>query len=185
MSEDGLHVEDVDIVRAPGFESRGFQVEDLSDGINVVYGPNASGKTTMALSLQELLWPGEVRNGSSLVGQLSLNDDEWRVKTQDGSVSYQRNGQEANGPGLPPAEERDRYHLCLHDLLRADTRNEAFAATIERESAGEYDLAAAAGHLDFDDGLNTRGIGEESKAESAVEDWQSDSHQHPRETLCR
>lgn len=43
MSEDGFHVENVDILRAPGFESRGFQVGDLSDGINVVYGPNASG----------------------------------------------------------------------------------------------------------------------------------------------
>lgn len=171
MSEDGFHVENVDILRAPGFESRGFQVGDLSDGINVVYGPNASGKTTMALSLQELLWPGAVRNGSSLVGRLSLNGDEWRVETRDGSVSYQRNGQEANGPGLPPAEERDRYRLCLHDLLREDTRNESFAATIQRESAGGYDLSAAADSLGFDDSLNTRGIREVAEAESAIEDW--------------
>ncbi|MFP8957681.1 SMC family ATPase [Natrialbaceae archaeon A-CW3] len=173
MSDDGLHVEALDIVRAPGFPARGFQVDDLSKGINVVYGPNASGKTTMALSLQELLWPGAVRDGTALVGRLSLNGDDWRVETRDGRVAYQRNGQDANGPGLPPAEERDRYHLCLHDLLNDETRNESFAATIERESAGGYDLTAAAERLEFDDTPNSRRIGEVSAAESAVEAWRT------------
>ncbi|GAB3022405.1 SMC family ATPase [Natronobiforma cellulositropha] len=171
MSENSLSIEDLDIVRAPGFESGGFQATDLSGGINVVYGPNASGKTTMARSLQDLLWPGEARAGSSLVGRLSLNGDEWRVRTDESGVAYQRNGQEANGPGLPPADQRDRYHLCLHDLLRAETRNESFAATIERESAGGFDLAAAADSLEFDDSPSTRGIREVSDADSAVEDW--------------
>ncbi|MFP9191362.1 ATP-binding protein [Natronosalvus vescus] len=173
MSEDGLHVETLDIVRAPGFTARGFQVDDLSEGINVVYGPNASGKTTMALSIQELLWPGAVRDGTELVGHLSLNGDDWRVETRDGRVTYQRNGQDANGPGLPPAEERDQYHLCLHDLLSDETRNESFAATIERESAGGYDLSAAAERLEFDDTPNSRRIGEVSAAESAVDAWRT------------
>lgn len=168
---DALHLESLDVVRAPGFQSRGFQVEDLSGGINVVHGPNASGKTTLALSIQELLWPGEVRAGTELVGRLSVNGDDWRIETRDGRASYQRNGQDANGPGLPPAEERDRYHLCLTDLLDDDTTDESFAATIERESAGGYDLSAAANELGFDDSPSTRRIGEVSEAESAVEAW--------------
>ena len=43
--------------RMPGFEDRGFDLEDLSEGLNLIVGPNASGKTTICRAIRALLWP--------------------------------------------------------------------------------------------------------------------------------
>ncbi|WP_330632891.1 AAA family ATPase [Halocatena halophila] len=143
MTRDPICFEEIQIVQAPGFETGGFTVDDLSPGINVVHGPNATGKTTFAESLESLCWPEVADNRASLVGQFSLNGDALRVEVDNGRASYQRDGQEVNGPSLPPAEQRDRYRLSLHDLLQRDNTNESFAEIIERESAGGYDLSGA------------------------------------------
>lgn len=171
MTDDALLVDEVDVIRAPGFDTGGFPVADLSPGINIVHGPNASGKTTLARSMQWLLWPDEGADRLSLTGKLSLNGESWRVDVDPGRVRYQRNGQDANGPNLPPADQRDRYHLALHDLLQQDTRNETFAKTIKRESAGGYDLAAAYEALDFSESASDRRLSVVSDVEQALEDW--------------
>ncbi|RLM91142.1 AAA family ATPase [Haloarcula sp. Atlit-7R] len=151
MTRDPICFEEIQIVQAPGFETGGFSVDDLCSGINVVHGPNAAGKTTLAESLEWLCWPETADERASLVGQLSLNGEDWRVEVDNGRTSYQRDGQEANGPSLPPADQRDRYRLSLHDLLQRDNNNESFAEIIERESAGGYDLSAAYDELGYSD----------------------------------
>lgn len=168
---DPLTLNEIDVVRAPGFESEGFSVDDVSPGVNIVHGPNAAGKTTLAKSLQWLLWPDACADYATLIGTLSLNGDEWRVELDGGRVTYQRDGQEANGPTLPPEDQRDRYLLSLHDLLQHDTRNETFAETIERESAGGYDLSAAHTELGYDDSPSTRRKNVVKEAENAVKEW--------------
>lgn len=151
MTRDPVCFEEIQIVQTPGFETGGFSVDDLCSGINVVHGPNAAGKTTLAESLEWLCWPETADERASLVGQLSLNGEAWRVEIDNGRSSYQRDGQEANGPSLPPADQRDRYRLSLHDLLQRDNNNESFAEIIERESAGGYDLSAAYDELGYSD----------------------------------
>ena len=151
MTRDPICFEEIQIVQAPGFETGGFSVDNLCSGINVVHGPNAAGKTTLAESLEWLCWPETADERASLVGQLSLNGEAWRVEVDNGRTSYQRDGQEANGPSLPPADQRDRYRLSLHDLLQRDNNNESFAEIIERESAGGYDLSAAYDELGYSD----------------------------------
>ncbi|MFP8954918.1 AAA family ATPase [Natrialbaceae archaeon A-arb3/5] len=173
MTEDTepLTLDGVDLVRAPGFESEGVTVEDVSPGINVVHGPNAAGKTTMAEAIQWLLWPEASADRATVLGSFSLNGTDWHIELDGGRVSYQRNGQDTNGPPLPAADHRDRYRLSLHDLLQQDTRNESFAETIERESAGGYDLAAVHDELGYDDTPNTRRKSEVKEAENAVKQW--------------
>lgn len=169
MTDDSFVVEEIDVEQAPGFETGRLPIKELSPGINVVHGPNASGKTTLARSIQWLLWPEECADRASLIGRLSANGDDWRVDVDRGRTRYQRNGQDANGPNLPPADRRDRYHLALHDLLQHDTRNESFARTIKRESAGGYDIAAARDELGFSEPSSTRGLSVVKEAEQAIE----------------
>lgn len=151
MTKDPICFEEIQIIQAPGFETGGFAVDDLCSGINVVHGPNAAGKTTLAESVEWLCWPETADERASLVGQLSLNGETWRVEVDNGRSNYQRNGQETNGPSLPPPDQRDRYRLSLHDLLQRDNNNESFAEIIERESAGGYDLSAAYDELGYSD----------------------------------
>ncbi len=167
-------IEELDIVRAPGFETDGFALDDLSPGINLIHGPNAAGKTTTANSIERILWPDAADNGEQLVGQLMMNEERWRVNVVNGHGEYQRDGQEATAPSLPSAEQRDRYRLALHDLLQQETRNENFAETIERESAGGYDLSAAHDQLGYKDTPITRRKGVYQDAEEAVETWRDE-----------
>lgn len=171
---DPVTINELDIVRAPGFETEGFEIEGCSPGINIIHGPNGAGKTTTANSIMRVLWPDIERNGEQLIGQLSLNGEQWRVEVSNSRAEYQRDGQEASAPNLPPADQRDRYQLSLHDLLQQDTRNESFAETIERESAGGYDLAAAHDELEYDTAPITRRKGVYQDADNAVETWRSE-----------
>lgn len=171
---DPVTIEELDIVRVPGFETGGFDVEDFSPGINLVYGPNGAGKTTTADSIVRVLWPDAASGEEQLVGRLSLNGDQWRVDVLNGHAEYQRDGQEATAPNLPSADQRDRYRLSLHDLLQQETRNESFAETIKRESAGGYDLSAAHDELDYKDSPITRRKGVYQNAKKAVDTWRDE-----------
>jgi uncharacterized protein YhaN len=170
MTKDPVTIEELDIVRAPGFTSEGFSVDGVSDGINIVHGPNAAGKTTIARCIEWLFWPDSADTHATVNGNLSLNGEAWRVELHNGHPSYQQDGQDANGPNLPPTDHRDRYRLSLHDLLQQETQNETFAETIERESAGGYDLSAARYTLGYDDSPSTRGKSVVHEAEQAVEE---------------
>lgn len=174
MEDDPVTIEELDIVRAPGFETGGFEVDECCPGINLVHGPNGAGKTTTADSIIRVLWPDAESNGERLVGRLSLNGEQWRVDVTNGRAEYQRDGQEATAPNLPPVDQRDRYRLSLHDLLQQETRNESFAETIERESAGGYDLAAAHDELGYEDSPITRRKGVYQDAKDAVETWREE-----------
>lgn len=171
MTTDPLTIRGVNIIRTPGFDSESFTVDDLSEGINIIHGPNAAGKTTVAKSIEWLFWPDTCNGHTRLVGQLSRNGEDWRIELDNGRVQYQCDGQDVNGPTLPPSDQRDRYRLWLHDLLQHETRNESFAKTIARESAGGYDLAAARETLDYHDSPSTRGKNVVQDAEDAVDAW--------------
>jgi len=172
--DDAVTIESLDIIRAPGFETDGFALDEFSPGINLIHGPNGAGKTTTAKSIERVLWPETAEERERLVGQVSLNGDLWRVEAANGCAEYQQNGQESAAPTLPPAEQRDRYQLSLHDLLQQDTRDESFAETIERESAGGFDLAAAADELGYKDSAISRRQGVYQDAKAAVSSWREE-----------
>src|SRR5688572_14410056 len=91
-----------------------FELRDLAAGVNVVYGPNASGKTTTARAVEALLWPkAAAPNGAIAEGGVELGGDRWLVRLESGHVEYQQNG--APVPAMPtaPAANRDRYRLWL------------------------------------------------------------------------
>lgn len=137
-----LRFEELRIRRMPGFEDEGFPLLALSPGINVIHGPNGSGKTTTAHAIEALLWPRSATGlGPSVSGRFLLAGAEWSVDLEVDRAVHQRNGMVADPPLLPPAEERDRYRLSLHELLEAE--DSRFARVIQREASGGYDLAAA------------------------------------------
>jgi hypothetical protein len=142
--------------RMPGFPGGGPRLDGLSSGINLIHGPNASGKTTTALAIQSLLWPRTAPPAAGLDGRFDLGDESWTIDVDARRPSWQRDGQDASAPPLPPADDRDRYLLSLHGLLRDDDRS--LAERVRVESAGGYDLRAAAAFLDFGAGGRPAGL---------------------------
>lgn len=148
MSADALHVRRLHVQRLYGLDHDGLLAEALAPGVNVVYGPNGQGKTTLGRALHGLVWPDSVRDlGPVITGEFSLGDAGWRVDLDGTAARHEKDGVPTSPPALPGLDERDRYRLSLHDLLRSD--GGGFARAVARDAAGGLDLDEATGALGF------------------------------------
>ena len=149
-----LQVQRVVLTRMYGVAQHTLAAEDLAPGVNIIYGPNAAGKTTLARGLEALLWPDSPRiapHRPTGHGQFAAGAHRYRVALDAGRAQYQRDGVDRDRPDLlPPTHTRDRYHLYLHELLQTIEGPDAFADAIHRQAAGGYDIAAAATALGFE-----------------------------------
>lgn len=141
--------------RMPGTTDGGWELAGLSPGVNVVWGPNGAGKTTTAAAVERLLWPSAFRDGRpQLDARLFLDGAEWRLELDGATPRWQHDGNDAAAPaGIPPAAERDRYRVSLHELLAETDRG--LAERILHESAGGFDVAGAAAALGFRPGASS------------------------------
>ena len=167
-----LQIKDLSISRMPGFSDGMKPFKDFSEGINIIAGPNASGKSTTAHAIQKLIWQndaGRVKIG----GHASLNGDSWTLRVDSGQKICQRNGVPDEISGIPAAEEQNRYMLALHTLMTANGKD--LAKQIIRESVGGYDPEKAADNLGYSSKVSTTGISnykEFQNAETAVRNAQ-------------
>ena len=74
-------IKDITITRAPGFTTRPFYpVEGLSDKLNVIWGPNGIGKTTLAKSMRSVLWARDKSGELSVSALVKGREGEWRLE---------------------------------------------------------------------------------------------------------
>jgi energy-coupling factor transporter ATP-binding protein EcfA2 len=155
-----LHFTRIVIDRLDGLEPSGFALEDLEPGINIVYGPNASGKTSLSGAIRQLLAPHERAERfrrSVLHASLQLDVEAVLLDFDMGDVRVQRG---TNGQPLPPLVPegiRDRYIFALHDLLQGDASD--LAGDLLKQSAGGFDLRSARDELGFRNQVSTRRAG--------------------------
>lgn len=151
MSDDAITFEEIELTQVRGFSGAGPVIRDLSGGMNVVYGTNASGKTTLAKAIQTLLWPEEPSlKNASLRAVLRCGDVIWDADYRWGRSALQaRNAPGAEPPALGPSQHRDRYYLGLQELVQTDD-GKSFAQHIARESTGGFDVEAAAEQLEYE-----------------------------------
>ena len=140
-----LAFERIRVRRLPGFERQGFELSGLSPEINVIHGPNASGKTTVARAVRLLLWPpeGAGATGVSLEAAGRLGDRDLQIEIDHGRIERRAGGAPLASLPLPPAEHAERYRLALHEILQEGARGEELARQVAREALGGYDVDAA------------------------------------------
>ncbi|MEZ4498056.1 MAG: AAA family ATPase [Thermomicrobiales bacterium] len=135
-SRPSLVFESIELVSAPGM-AHGFRLAGFQPGLNVVWGPNASGKSTTARALHSLFWPDRPDDRTLVEASFRFNQSNWFIERNGKHVSATRNG--SNHAALTftqlSAETRDRYLLALHDLIRGDDRS--FAAYIAKEMSAD------------------------------------------------
>jgi DNA repair exonuclease SbcCD ATPase subunit len=147
MSTDALHVRELRVRRLYGIDLDGLGATDLGAGVNVIYGPNGRGKTTLGHAIHGLLWPDALReHRPTLEGRFTLDAEDWRVDLDAGLARYSLRGRDATPPLIDGAD-RHRYRLSLHELLKADGAD--FAQAIRRDAVGGMDVDAAAEALEF------------------------------------
>ena len=119
------------------------------DGINVIIGANATGKSTTAAALKAMLWPprsgGEIDlqalievGGVQRDGKLFGNDITWTSPDT---------GEKIASPEVPEEAFSQCYDMALEELLAGMAK--ALTERIEISVNGGYDLAAARKDLKF------------------------------------
>ena len=151
------------IRRLPGIPRPGFELDGFADGINVVVGPNASGKTSIPRAVRAALYGGELaRESVDVEAVFALGDggdEDERDRREDGNgpedglihtartggaLTWTRDGERIEAPALPEHRFVSCYTLHLEDLLAGDADTDAdIARRLVREMAGGYDLDTA------------------------------------------
>ncbi|WP_038054012.1 AAA family ATPase [Thioalkalivibrio sp. ALJ1] len=163
-----MKLDSLDIVRLPGIHP-GFRLDALGPGVNVIVGPNASGKSSLVRAVRAVLYAQELRQTGVHI-EASFVEDEGPLQAHrlGTDLYWSRNGERIEAPALPDARFIDCYTLRIEDLLNADHGTEQeIGQRLARELAGGYDLPA----LRDDPALNlkTTHARSESQALTAAE----------------
>ncbi len=137
-----IRLRELTIREAPGLPD-GVALSSLDPGLNLVWGPNASGKSTLARVLLGTLWPDPTLG--NVLAEVVLDEDgrELRAVLRFGSVRW-----EPDPPALPPAEIRSLLALDLRSLLKESTADAGFSRRVTVELMAGYDLDAALASLE-------------------------------------
>ncbi len=155
------------IRRLPGIPRPGFELDGFADGINVVVGPNASGKTSIPRAVRAALYGGELvresvdveavfalgvreKEGDGKGDEEGRREDLLQAARTGGALIWTRDGQRVEAPALPEHRFVSCFTLHLEDLLAGDADTDAdIARRLVREMAGGYDLDAARNECGF------------------------------------
>ncbi len=156
------------IRKMPGFPEGLDGYGDLAPGMNIIAGPNASGKSSTARVIQQLIFRNKT-DGLIVRASVTIGNEPWEIIIDSNYVAVQRNGIDADLGGLPPSEAQSRYMLALHELI---TENEDdLARQIIKESIGGYDLDEAASDLGYSPMIRNKSVREFQDYENAERDF--------------
>ena len=136
-----MHLRRLAIHALPGIEP-GFTFEPPSAGINIVTGPNAIGKSSLARALQYLLEShGTDPPALSLEAEFDSGQARWQVSRNGSQIVWRCNGEVASRPALPGADRVGLFRLSVENLLDdSDANDKALAERLRRELHGNFDL---------------------------------------------
>ena len=120
----------------------GLSLSNLSEHINIVYGPNASGKSTLANAIQTTLLRSHKPYGKAVIdATLATRRGELIVRVDGVQREYFLNGETMDW--TPELIRPESYHISLHDLLSAESDEKSFVEEIIRQASGGYDVGKA------------------------------------------
>ncbi|TDT41468.1 uncharacterized protein YhaN [Halospina denitrificans] len=131
------------VTHLPGI-SEGISLEGFDPGLNLITGPNASGKSSLVRALHHLIDPHTATDEGALTLQATfLAGTDRLVVTRTGrQVVWHKNGQSVEPPALPETEFVHCYWLSMADLLEEGQTEAAILDQLRRELAGGFDLEA-------------------------------------------
>ncbi len=142
---DRYWIKDISITRAPGFVTRRFYpVEGLSSQLNVIWGPNGIGKTTLAKCMRSVLWQRDKSGELTVTALVEGDRSNWRLDLSQKNLVQRRLSDNtiAELAGRNDSMESS-YWLSLTDLIRAENYKDSFHETLYQELHGGIDLKKA------------------------------------------
>ena len=138
----------ITINRLPGILDR-FELELAGQGIQVIFGPNGVGKSSICRAVEALYWPesGSARQ-TSVSGEFVIGGESWQAEREGNRVRWSRGGESSGSPGFPAPHNANCFFLRLRDLVdTSQDSTEAVATEIRRQMSGGFDLQAISSAL--------------------------------------
>ena len=117
-----------------------FQVDHLAPGLNLLVGPNGSGKTSVMNAARAVLWGTPKLPHAELVTVWDDGRDTWRAALVGGAAGWQRGGVDVPPPEVPDAALAASWVVGLRELLTGGETEQALLERVRRQMAGGYDL---------------------------------------------
>jgi len=168
-------LKELSIHKMPGFPRGLKSLQDLAGQVNIIVGPNASGKSSTARMIQQLIWQNNTK-GIEAEASVNLEEDSWEIKIDSGRSLVQRNGIDAEFIGLPTAEGQHRYLLALHNLVEGKEAD--LAKEIAKQSIGGFDLDAAQETLNYSSRFFNKSNSEYREFKKADKKYKEVRNQH-------
>ena len=137
-----MYLKQLKIHTLPGIEP-GFVFAPAGEGVNIVTGPNAIGKSSLERALGYLLRGARREDpiALSLEAELVSSDSTWRVRRNGSQIVWYRNGSAATRPALPGALHTGLYRLSVEHLLAEDDPHDKdLAQSLRNSLLGNFDL---------------------------------------------
>ena len=150
-------LKELSINKMPGFPRGLDKLENIDANINIIAGPNASGKSSIARIIQQIIWHNQTK-GLVVNGSVEIEGKPWEIKIDSNNIKIQRDGKDDEFVGLPAVEESSRYMLALHELVREN--EDDLAKEIVKQSIGGYDLGSAQENLGYSSGIRNKSVSE-------------------------
>lgn len=143
-----MKLERIAVTQLPGIRP-GFTVKAFGSGLNVITGPNASGKSSLVRALHHLLYEAPEPSGGALTLEANLRSAAglWTVTRSGSQIVWQQEGQVVERPSLPAGDFLHCYFLSLDDLLKEDETEEKILDRLRRALSGGFDLKAVRSSL--------------------------------------
>ncbi|NLK14360.1 MAG: AAA family ATPase [Spirochaetales bacterium] len=174
----------ITIARAPGFGANQFPViEEFSDSLNIIHGPNGVGKSTLLRNLRALIYQHETDTRSEAYGRLRIGEDVWELE-RSGKVLKQLRQRDGVAFDLPGVNEkfRESYWFALHELVAPALQDHtAFFEEAKRQMQGGIDFDQAERELNTILQFQDRRLNE-AKAVLAAKEKLDESKKRIRET---
>ena len=153
MKTPKLRFKTIEIADIPGFEHGGFKTPVLHSNLNIIYGPNSSGKSSLSRAIRQLLRPSnEAGDDYSVSGEIFQDEDTLNINYRYGRAKTVLNGEEIALSDPVHKDMEDRYILSLAELFK---KEKDLAEQFLKEASGGLDLTKAKEGLKIDDGQTT------------------------------
>lgn len=156
MEKQSLHFTSMHVRKMPGLPNGLKPITEFSKHVNIIAGPNASGKTSTASAIHQLLWPPK-SGRMNLEGAIETGNNNWDVRLDYGQFRAQRDGIAGELPGIPASDESVRYNFALQELVHINDKD--LAGKIYQEAMGGYNLGNAAVTLKYGSDIKKKNIG--------------------------
>ncbi len=136
-----MKLKSLDIRLLPGLDSP-LSVSFDPNAVNVVTGPNASGKSSLIRAVRAVLYPDQIDSFCHIVAEFESDGKTLSCERRGSHSSWTHDGAPDARPDLPGAESLGAYLISSEDLAALGSTEAHIAAELRTMLAGGYDLDA-------------------------------------------